>query len=55
MQLDLIKLTSAEDKLKSLDFLAKNGVTADTKDNFKIIKNGDEIKIFKLIDSIIIK
>lgn len=37
------------------DFLAKNGVTADTKDNFKIIKNGDEIKIFKLIDSIIIK
>ena len=37
------------------DFLKEHGVTPETKDDFKIIKTGDEIKVFKLVGSIIIK
>ncbi len=45
----------AEKNKKYQNFLKKNGYTEETKDDYKIVREGDTFKLYKLLDTVTIK
>lgn len=45
----------AEKNKKYQNFLKKNGYTEETKDEFKVVREGDTFKLYKLVDTVTIK
>lgn len=49
------ELARTEKNKKYQTFLKKNGYTEETKDDYKIVREGDTFKLYKLVDTVTIK